>query len=210
MYRNLLITQEKKLQSANPRNSSHRYIMPALLARVIQLDVNHWLYLQMRTDTPVPMMALTDVFYEIEREKNWEPSFPTRYLQLDGENELPHPTEISLGGGTSTTGASSLTGGTPELKTGETKSTMIRNMTYKDDLFASYKAKGIKSAKLKDALKERKVQAPLNSKGERMCLPYHVLGFCNSRCGHANDHATHTTAEDQDLHAWCGVNYKIE
>jgi hypothetical protein len=143
----------------------------------------------------------------MDRERHWEPSFPERYLQTDNASRYPPPAEISLASLTSATDDSTLTTSTDKKPT---QSTMIRNMAYNEALFANYKAMGIRSQKLKDALKDRKVQLPLNSKGKRMCLPYHVLGFCNSRCGGSDDHADHTPKEDGELSAWCKDNYKLE
>lgn len=79
LYRDLLVGHEKRLvERTVPRNPSHRYLVPALLARVIQLELNHWVAIQMRSAAVVPFTQLTDVFADIERERPWEPSFHLR------------------------------------------------------------------------------------------------------------------------------------
>ena len=56
--------------------------------------------------------------------------------------------------------------GTPTLKVdGETRhSTMVKNLHYKEDLFGTFKAMGIRSAKLRDALKTKNISLPQNAK----------------------------------------------
>ena len=103
-YRAVLITQEKRLERVVPRDPDNVYIVPALLARVTQLELNHWLYSQIHSANPVPIASFTEVFQEIEREHNWEPTFPPRYL-ISNKNKVRLPTEISLAG-TETTDAS--------------------------------------------------------------------------------------------------------
>jgi hypothetical protein len=217
-YWTQLIMQEKRLQHVTPRNPRHRIIMPALLARVIQLDLNHWLYAQMRSATPVHLPSLTDVFADIEREKAWEPTFPDRYLHSLSPaplyQPLQHPAEISLDG-TSTTAASTLTGGTGSGDTSQTppenpKSLVIRNLNYKEKIFGIFAAKGLLSKKLKESWKARNVYPPKNSKGKGMCVPFHVLGYCNLRCGLAEDHVPHSDVEDQQLCGFCTKEYRIE
>lgn len=57
-----------------------RYIVPALLARVVQLEVNAWLKEQFNSPQPVPFTSLTAVFKDIARQTAWEPLFPVAYL----------------------------------------------------------------------------------------------------------------------------------
>ena len=91
------------------------------------------------------------------------------------------------------------------------KSTMVRNAQYKEDVFKTFQAIGIKSFKLHKSLKARNVAVPTNTKKQKICLPYHhILGYCNSRCGNAADHTAHTASEDQMLQIWCEANYKLE
>jgi hypothetical protein len=138
----------------------------------------------MRSATPVYLPSLTDVF-------------ANRYLHILSPaplyQPLQHPAEISLDG-TSTTAASTLTGGTGSGDTSQTppenpKSLVIRNLKYEEKIFGIFVAKGLLSKKLKESWKARNVYPPKNSKGKGVCVPFHVLGYCNLRCGLAEDHA---------------------
>ena len=217
-FRDILIEQEKRLERVVPRDTVNAYIVPALLARVTQLEHNNWLYYQMRTAGIVPMTTLIDVFNEIDRERHWEPTFPSRYLLGSKPRGTPYPAEISLSG-TQITDESTLSWSVvpvtvegPTDVPGEPKKTsnQIRNTQYNEEVFGTFKAQGIKSAKLRESLKARNVSLPRNAKKERLCLPFHVLGICNTRCGNAADHVAHTPAEDQALLTWCQANYKLE
>jgi hypothetical protein len=222
-YRNLLVSYEKRLERTVPRDPSHRYLVPALLARVIQLEINHWLANQMRTAAPVPFTQLTEVFADIERERTWEPSFPMRYIQLTAGGDLKGTMLGSISvAQTGATGLSTLTGGGPTVASHTSmppsssggalppKNTMVRNLSYRAPLFEEYKALGIRIAKLKDSLRDRNVKLPQNATGQPMCLAFHVLGYCNERCNSSRDHAPHTDREDKDLLAWCKEHFKLE
>jgi hypothetical protein len=229
LYRRLLITHEKRLENVVPRDPAMRYIVPALLARVIQLDVNAWIHAQVQSASPVPFRSLTDVFGEIERQRPWEPHFPPSYLL----SEVPsthgistvvpppaYPTAITQHGShiTAPTDASTLsrsvgTGGNSTVGSAPSKATgsaMLRNLLYQQDIFGKFKALGIKARPLKDSLKARQIEPPLNARNTRMCITYHVHGICNERCKLAADHYHHTSAEDEALRTWCESHYKIE
>lgn len=219
-YRDLLVGQEKRLERTVPRDPSQRYLVPALLARVIQLELNHWLAVQMRTAAVVPFTQLVDVFADIERERNWEPSFPARYLQLDSQHMHTDPASSTIAvPNTAATVVSTLssvhTGGTGTVTTqpapsATAKNTMVRNLSYRAASFDEFKAMGIRIGRLKDALRERNVKLPKGANGQTMCLAFHVLGYCNERCNSARDHTPHSEKEDKDLVAWCKEHYKLE
>ena len=116
----------------------------------------------MHTAAPAPMSMLTDVFDKIERERHWEPTFPVRYL-LGDKPKLPHmPAEISLSG-TAITDAPTLSRSTPGadpqsiMETDAKKLTQVRNLQYNEDAFAPFKAMGIRSLNVREALKARNV-----------------------------------------------------
>lgn len=221
LYRNLLIGHEKRLERTLTRDPTHRYLVPALLARVIQLEMNHWLDIQLRTAAPVPFYQLTDVFSDIERERNWEPSFPARYIQT----EMPAPWKSGppqstiVANTTATTAVSTLSNasgeGTLNMQanshvTSAPRNTMVRNVSYRTASFEEFKALGIKIGRLKDRLKEKNVKLPSNAAGAPMCLAFHVLGYCNERCNSAKDHMAHTDTEDKALVSWCKEHFKLE
>jgi hypothetical protein len=118
---------------------------------------------------------------------------------------LQHPAEISLDG-TSTTVASTLTGGTGSGDTSQTLPENPKSLV----IFGIFAVKGLLSKKLKESWKARNVYPPKNSKGKGMCVPFHVLGYCNLQCGLAEDHAPHSDVEDQQLCGFCTKEYRIE
>jgi hypothetical protein len=230
-YRRQLISHEKRLESVVPRDPAMRYIVPALLARVIQLEVNAWIHAQVQSAAPVPFTSLCDVFGEIERQRPWEPHFPAAYLLHDlppvsglstvvapaptYPSGITHvhtaPTDASTLSRSVVTGApSSTTGGAGKTSSSGGGSAMIRNLLYQQEIFGKFKALGIKARPLKESLKTRQVEPPFNARNTRMCITYHVHGICNERCKHADDHYHHTSIEDEALRSWCETNYKIE
>lgn len=178
----------------------------------------------MRTANMVPFVHLTDVFADIERERNWEPSFPGRYIHL--ETSVPAAgtaigtasSHITLAGGTTATDVSTLSGGPHSMAASSAgtsqpppaRNTMVRNLTYRAGHFDDFKAMGIRIGKLKESLRERNIKIPKSANGIPMCLAYHVLGYCNERCNSSKDHAAHTEKEDKDLAAWCKEHFKLE
>jgi hypothetical protein len=209
-YRTQLIALEKKLTSVLPRNPRHRYLLPALLARVVQLETNHWFDRQSKSAQPIAFPDLLEVFNDIERDRMWEPTFPEHYLLTPAPST---PADISLG--TSATDMSSMSTLTEEEKqrratpSESSKNTMVRNMNYKAKLFGKFKALGIASKKLKEAVKERGVEYPKNEAGHIMCMPWHVQGLCNKKCQLAEDHKEHTDSEDNLMCGWCETDYKL-
>jgi hypothetical protein len=208
-YQTQLISTEKELQRVVPRNPCYCYLVPALLARVLQLETKHWLDRQSKSVQNVDVPNFADVFDDIERERFWEPTFPEHYLSPP---TITTPGDIPLG--TSATDMSSLSTPTlteeekQKLQTKAGKNTMIRNLKYKETVFEKYKAMGIVSKKLKEDLIVRGVQYPKNSAGHTMCFPWHVQGLCNKRCKLAEDHKEHTDAEDQTMCGWCDTYYR--
>lgn len=88
------------------------------------------------------------------------------------------------------------------------KATTIRNEHYQET-FQKFKAMGIRTATLQAHLKEKNIALPTNSKGEEICLAWHVVGMCNTNC---NQHATHikqSKADDAALLSWCETNYTL-
>ncbi len=220
-YRQSLVANEKRLERVVTRDPQMRNLVPALLARVLHLDLNAWFQSQMRSPGPVDLAPLVDVFRDIDRERHWEPNFPAGYLTGGARSIMPPSDVSSLGGATAPTAASSLTGTSASDTTPSAGSAaptappappqeIVRNIMYKDDIFGPFKEMGIRAKVMKDSLRRCNVSYPTNSRGGNMCLTYHVLGICNSRCKHALDHYAHSAAEDETFRAWCVEHYKLE
>ncbi len=217
-YRQALVSNEKRLELVSPKDPCMRNLVPALLARVIQLDMNAWFLGQMRSTAPYPLSPLTEIFKDIDRERHWEPRFPAGYLTTPVAHTTTLPSDVlSLGAKTAPTAASSLTGSSHISPSAvshapvptQPENAIVRNVQYKEEVFGSFKAQGLKARTVKDSIKKRNVELPTNARGQHMCLTYHVHGVCNTRCKFATDHYAHTSAEDEALRAWCADHYKI-
>jgi hypothetical protein len=219
-YRNMLITQEKRLERITPRDPSLKLMVPALMGRVVQLTINAWLGLQLRSAAPVACGDLLQVFTDIELGRQWDPLFPAGYLQTQSAPSVGPPLSISP---TTTTVGSTITtpsamvpsvGSAPSAPStnntaGQQSNAMVRNLAYNEAVFQPFKAKGIRARLLKDQIRARGVSYPVNSQGKNMCLTYHVTGLCNERCSVRADHTTHTEAEDEALRLWCVEHYHL-
>jgi hypothetical protein len=222
LYRTMLVSNEKRLERVKTNNPSHQALVPALMGRAIQLELNHWLGLQTKTPAAVPFDRLIDIFANMERGQPWEPPFPQDYLQQPTSTRLDPsallPAEISLSSTSTTMDDSTLSRSTgPSLPAAASgaghppptnKSTTARNMAYKTNIFGQFKAMNLKAAPIKEHLTKRGVYTPLNARGARMCLTYHVVGVCNERCRYASDHVPHSDAEDAELAQWANLHYK--
>jgi len=219
-YKVHLSLHEKRLERVVPRDLRKLHLVPALLARVVQVDVNHFLLDQSRSPGPLPFDRMTEVFGDIARARQWEPQFPARYL-----NEVPFATTSTVPPAINTSGASladtalttpstlppSVAPTAPTAPTAPNPAgTIVRNSGYNAALFGEYKAKGIKTGKLKAALHDRgNIKVPRNSSNVTMCIPYHVIGMCNTRCHSVADHAPHSEADANTLATWCAEHYHL-
>jgi hypothetical protein len=230
LFRAELISQEKRLESVVTHNSAYQLIVPALLARVIQLRTNHWLNTQSRSPSAVQPASFVSVFDDIECQRLWEPQFPSRYLSNEMPSrpppsvisilgDLTEPTNDSNGlmrssGPPGTVSPSTTSGSTPARAPTpagrNANNVLVRNALYKTDLYKDYKARNIKSATLKNHLRINNILTPVNVTGSRMCIPYHVLGYCNQQCKLAADHKQHSDAESDELREWCSRNYNLD
>jgi len=225
-YRDALISNEKSLEQVNPRDPSLRMIVPALLARAIQLDVNTWLIGQARSAIPINVAPLSDIFGDIERERPWERTFPLQYITAPPGGtpiNLPGRAVVSLSD-TVSTAASTLTA--PSAASPNSNSTnrpaatgntaplpsnaIVRNVAYQHSIFSPFRALGIKSRPFRDKMKEKGIPLPKNSAGETMCLTFHIIGMCNERCKQAADHIPHDAADVEKLQEFCTAHYKLE
>jgi hypothetical protein len=70
---------------------------------------------------------------------------------------------------------------------------------------------------LKQLIIDAGAPLPKNDRGHEMCLTFHLIGSCNSRCKCKRDHhdvepggKKHTAAEDTRLLAWCAQHITTE
>jgi hypothetical protein len=224
-YRQYLGLNEHRVERIMTSDARMRHLVPALLARRVQLATNSWLNTQANVAMPVPHSNLLEIFLDIDFGKQWEAPFPAQYISNPGAGPVA---TVSLNGTASTAAstitfrsnaastASSVLTGTPPSVTPTTltstprDTSIVRNMLYNDTVFGIYKAMNIKAKTLKDQLRARNVTYPLNARNGNMCLTYHVQGICNSGCRNAADHYNHSAAEDETFRAWCAQHYKLD
>jgi len=212
-FRDTLVAREQRLELITTRDPAYRHMVPALLGRFVQIEVNHWLTTQSRTAQPVRFDTLLDIFQDIDRQRHWEPSFPSAYLV----HPKPIPPSINTSNVAASSAGSTLTSYTPPnpgnnaTSTASTNSTaVVRNMAYNDTVFGTFKAMNIKARTVKDHVRKNKVAYPVNSRNENMCITYHTLGLCNEACRQVADHVPHTPEEDETLRLWCTMHWKAE
>ena len=226
-FRDMLVTREQRLELISTRDPTYRHMVPALLGRTIQIEVNHWLQTQARTALPVAFASLTDVFIDIDRHKQWEPVFPPQYMSVvkptgatGASVNVPYSSTASTAGTTASTlstisslGAASTTSpptSAPSAAPAPRTNTVVRQVAYNESIFGRFKALGHKAQAVKAYVRKQRVAYPENAAGNKMCMSYHVIGVCNDTCRQASDHIVHTAAEDETLRAWCEEHFKIE
>jgi hypothetical protein len=222
-YKAYLSLHEKRMERVVPRDICHLHLVPALLARLVQVDVNHWLVDQARLPAPISVANMTDVFHNITRARQWEPTFPSRYLSgFPVPSGAMLPTAISIGSSATSIADTALTtpstlppSAAPSVASTSSANTnpgtIVRNPAYNVALFGEHKAKGIKTGKLKAALHARgNIKVPRNPNNVAMCIPYHVIGMCNTPCNSVADHAPHSEADDSTLSTWCAKHYHLD
>ena len=74
--------------------------------------------------------------------------------------------------------------------------------------FLRFKELGLPVKEVQDKAKAVGKTLPVNRQGVKMCLSYHVLGFCWSNCGKAADHQTPAPTDTQKLMNWCRECYQ--
>ena len=230
-YHNIMVTREQDLDSVVTRDPTMKYMVPALLARILQVDTNSWLTEQLTSVYPVHLTTLLDVFKDIERQRPWEPLFPPGYTQMLPVTG-PSTTYSIASQGTTTTGLSTLSsgivtsGGNPTTNTRNqsssvappssggapttrTPSNVVRNLNF-NPIFNKFKEMNIRARPLKQRLMAQNIAFPANARNNGMCITYHAMGICNDQCKFISDHYKHSEAEDETLRAWCEQHFRLE
>jgi hypothetical protein len=208
-YHRALISKEAMLELVVPRNNVPKAWVPALLARRLHIDCQVWMADQARSDYPLPIPSLVEVFGEIARKKDWAPDLPPGYFQLGPSPHLPVPP--SVGGLSDLTDRTQSTDGTssgaPAPSTADQKP--IRN-TAPNAAYDEFALLGLKTAKVKDYCTTRRVPWPTVRPNVPFCASYHIKHMCNTRCRAAADHHPQSAEQSQRMVDWCRENYKVE
>ena len=106
-------------------------------------------------------------------------------------HELPHPPPLLV----QPPGPLQRTAAPPECSPGD--NTLVVNPQW-DERFAPLKARpNVRSRLVKERCRTSNVPLPVDSTGQQRCLPYHILGRCNSNCGSKSDHHNNHVEQDQ-------------
>jgi hypothetical protein len=213
LFRITLLQREQEIESTQMARPEHQNIVPALLARRVQIDTNYWLGRQTRSRTDVCVPEFVEVFDRIARETDWASNIPARYLLSTSAPALTAQPPAGAGA----PAAPSSTAGRPRPGTGEGQAAgddsrpdeMVRNTEF-HDAFTTFREKGLRTRVLKQSLQDRNIAIPKNSSNTFMCLSWHVKGTCNARCNSREDHRVHSAAEHATLVDWCQKNYSME
>jgi hypothetical protein len=80
LFRITLLQHEQKIKSTPMVRPKHQHIVPALLARRVQIDTNYWMGRQIRSRTNIGVPDFLEVFEHIARQKAWASDIPACYL----------------------------------------------------------------------------------------------------------------------------------
>lgn len=226
-YHRELLARERQLEMVEPTAFEHpRSLVPALLARRVQMETNSWLGRQADMDTRIRVSSFLEVFEEMDRGKVWDPPFPDQYLRRDKLDDKTIGSD-----GTADTSLSTLTGSAgsataiEDLKTllqglvggnkgkpggGATGDLMVRSDAEVKPQFLPFQTSGVAIKKVKERCIKDKIALPRSHLGHQMCLAWHIKGQCNARCGARDDHKEHDSKDDATLEAWCKEHFKAE
>ena len=179
--------------------------MPLLLIQWVTLRINHWFTTQAVTDIAIAPPNLGQVFVDIELGQRWEPVLSPGML-MDFGSTWPQPSPI-LPPALPTPAPSPAVPRRVPPPVNPLPNQMVTNDAFKEDIFGEFKARNIGHAALRNRITVRPLLSPFSSTGGEMCLSWHIKGICNVRCARADDHRTHTVAQDQSLVDWCVAHY---
>jgi hypothetical protein len=201
------VDRESSLFWYIPTSVGYRLCMPLLVIHWIMLRTDHWFRSQAVSDVAIPAPNLGELFTDIELGKHWEPALPPSLLVNFQRPTRPNPPPSQVPPPSSQQG-----GGEPSGHPGGNPlpNRMVQNENYKTELFGTFKEMQVNHAALRNRITVRPPASPHSVSGGEMCLSFHIKGMCNARCGRADDHKSHTDAQDQLLVDWCNVHYKNE
>jgi hypothetical protein len=203
------------LYNYKPRAPNHEVLGPALVCQQFRMHFNVWAARQLSSVTPVAFpTGVHDIWDQILLgDPSWEKPIPYSYLRLYRADPAPYsPEEPPAGsGGSVATGSSSPAPAGPAAA----RQSVHRN-SWPNAAFEPFaRAKGART--LKDIIIRAGEPLPKNDRGHEMCLTFHMLGACNSRCKRKKDHhdiepvgKKHTADEDAKLLAWCSKHVIAE
>ena len=201
------VDRESSLFWYVPKSPGYKLCMPLLTIHWIMLRTDHWFRTQAVSDIAIPPPNLGELFTDIELGKHWEPTLPTSLLMTFQGPVRPVPIPRPQSAPPTQQGGGEPSGhpsGNP------IPNRIVHNENYKTAMFNTFKEMQVNHTALRNRITIRPPPSPHSTNGGEMCLSYHIKGMCNARCGRAEDHKSHTDAQDQPLVAWCNAHYSNE
>lgn len=210
-YHRVLIAKEGELELVVPRNNLPKQWLAALLARRLQIDCQVWMSDQSRTDHPLEVPRLVDVFSEIARRRDWAPDLPDAYFAVAVPSTIEETqSRAGMSGLTDPTEASTRSSGS-DLRTAGTDpppNQAVHNNA-PEAIYDEFALLNHKTQKVRDYCVANNIPWPRVRRGTQFCASYHIKHMCNTRCRAAADHRPHTPAEAARMAEWCHENYKV-
>jgi hypothetical protein len=201
----------------SPRSPDHASLGPVLACQQFRMYFNLWVQQQRETPAAVPFPHdVHAIWAKITLgDPTWEKPLPAVYVRSQPREPAYEAPAGGTPSGGHSQGSSSGGGSKDRAPAGEGRQTVHVNM-HPNAILTKFKdIKGSRSFKSLIEVADHPV--PPNDMGVPMCLSFHVLGMCNSRCGRAKDHndvlpggKRHTDREDRKIESWCQVNIMPE
>jgi hypothetical protein len=198
------------LYNYKPHAPDHEVLGPALVCQQFRMHFNVWAARQMASPTPVAFPnGVHDMWDQILLgDPSWEKPIPYTYLRLYRPDPTPYSPAVDRGPGGGGGAPAPAPGPAPSPAPAAGPRQSVHRNTWPNAAYEEYaRAKGDRT--LKDLIIQAGDALPKNDRGQEMCLTFHLLGSCNSRCKRRKDHhdieggKRHTPDEDAKLLSWC-------
>ena len=207
-YHRVLIAKEGELELVTPRNNLPKQWIAALLARRLQIDCQVWMSEQSRTDYPLEVPRLIDVFTEIARKRDWAPDLPEAYFSFDLPPAIDgDQSRAEMSALTGSTDATTRTPGSDTTNSGNQQQAVHNNAP--EAVYDEFALLNHRTQKVREYCVANNIPWPRVRRGTQFCASYHIKHMCNTRCRAATDHKPHTPAEAARMAEWCRENYKV-
>ena len=180
--------------------------LPVHLQRYWQVQLHHWLVAQARSPYRVPFMASDVVAQASMGNTAWVLDLPVSL----------RPPPVPFPAGTPPAPAGNALppagNGPPPAAPRGAANQIQRNANYDLRFQPVRERAGVRSRPVRERCAAAGIALPVTAAGRTRCLPFHIIGQCNSSCGNAADHRTDdvTEQDQQTLLAWAQEHWKTE
>jgi hypothetical protein len=196
------------LHNYRPRAPDHGLLGPALICQQFRLHFNVWVSRQMTSVAPVAFPDQVHAVWDqlLLSDPSWEKPIPYRYLRL--RQSEGSPSSIMYPAAAPAPSPGPAPAPSPSPAPVDERQAVHSNMRPNSAFEPHKRNRGNRT--LKNLVIDAGTAIPKNDRGQEMCLTFHLLGSCNSRCRRKKDHndiepggSFHTPAEDKRLLDWC-------